>query len=61
MGLVPLPGPLRPREYVMLGGPPHNRIAIGMRLPEGPWLNVTEKLTAAKPLAFTDFPDLLRA
>ena len=41
MTLVPLPPALRPREFHILGGPGWRRTVVGLRLPEGDWLNVT--------------------
>ena len=42
MSLVPLGAPqIRWREMVVYGGNAWNRAVIGMRLPDGEWLNVT--------------------
>jgi signal transduction histidine kinase len=41
MNLVPMPGPLRPHEIQMAGGPFWHRLTVSLRLPEGGWLNVT--------------------
>jgi hypothetical protein len=40
MGMLPLPGTLRPRESVLLGGPGLHRLVAGLRLPDGAWLTV---------------------
>jgi signal transduction histidine kinase len=49
MSMVPLQGPMRPREMVMLGGPERQRLEVAMRLPEGGWLNVTAKMPRPSP------------
>jgi signal transduction histidine kinase len=49
MNVIPVPGPLRPKEYVMLGGPAFSRLDVGMRLPDGPWLNVVAKMPPPSP------------
>jgi signal transduction histidine kinase len=41
LGLEPMPFHLRPQEIVIHGGPPRRRIDIGLRMPDGNWLNVT--------------------
>jgi signal transduction histidine kinase len=41
MNVVPMPGPLRPHDIQMLGGPFWHRLTVSLRLPEGGWLNVT--------------------
>ncbi len=41
MGLIGVPPARRQREVVMLGGPADERIVMGMRLPEGQWLNMS--------------------
>ncbi len=38
MGLVPVPGPARARDIVMLGNSDQERLLIGMHVPDGPWL-----------------------
>ncbi len=40
MQLVPMPLMDRPRDYVWLGGPRARRLVVGMRLPDGGWVNV---------------------
>ncbi len=42
MLLVPLPQPLRPRESRILWDEQELRVVIGMRLPDGRWLSVSE-------------------
>jgi signal transduction histidine kinase len=50
MNLIPLGGPnLRWREMVILGGNSWNQVVIGLRLPEGNWLNVTAELEPLRP------------
>ncbi len=41
MQLVPMRPADRPRDYVWLGGAAAGRLMIGMRLPDGTWVNVT--------------------
>ena len=55
---VPLQGPLRPREWVILGGFASQRVVIGMHLPEGPWLTVGAPLP---PPRFWHSPRFLAA
>src|SRR5271166_1306147 len=50
MNIVPLGGPnLRWRELVVYGGHFWHRVVIGMRLPDGEWLNVTAQLEPLRP------------
>jgi signal transduction histidine kinase len=49
MQLVPIPQVQRPREMVFLGGPEERLLLIGMRLPDGDWLNVTLPMPPARP------------
>jgi signal transduction histidine kinase len=49
MNVVPVPAPLRPREIIFLGGPAWSRLVVGMRLPDGPWLNVAAKMPRPSP------------
>jgi signal transduction histidine kinase len=50
MNLVPMGGPqLRWREMVIFGGHPWHHAVIGMRLPDGEWLNVTAELEPLRP------------
>ena len=49
MEQVPMPARDRPRDSAMLGGPDQGRIVIGLRLPEGQWLNVTLPLPPPRP------------
>jgi signal transduction histidine kinase len=48
MQLVPIPPPHRPIEYVWLGGPAFGQMVIGMRLPDGPWVNVALRMPNAR-------------
>jgi len=49
MNLVPMPPPLRPKQIQIQGGPPGARVAIGLRLPEGNWLNLAAPVPAIRP------------
>jgi signal transduction histidine kinase len=50
MGLVPLGAPqMRWREMVVYGGHSWNQAVIGMRLPDGEWLDVTAELEPLRP------------
>ena len=50
MNLVPIGGPqLRWRELVVYGGPYFHRAIIGMRLPDGEWVNVNAELEPLRP------------
>jgi len=50
MNLLPLGGPqLRWREMVIYGGHSWNQAVIGMRLPDGEWLNVKAQLEPLRP------------
>jgi hypothetical protein len=50
MSLVPLGGPnLRWREMVIHGGRSINQAVIGMRMPDGQWVNVTAALEPLRP------------
>jgi signal transduction histidine kinase len=49
MEQVPMPARDRPRDVAMLGGPDQGRIVIGLRLPEGQWLNVSLPLPPPRP------------
>ena len=44
MSLVPLPVGLRPHQFVMLGGFGQHVLIVGLRLPDGPWLDVRAKV-----------------
>jgi signal transduction histidine kinase len=48
MDQVRMPGRLRPRELVFLGGPGRGRMLVGMRLPDGVWLNVSAELPSIR-------------
>jgi signal transduction histidine kinase len=50
MEMVPIGAPPpRWRDIVIYGGYPANIVEIGMRLPEGDWLNITAKLAPLRP------------
>lgn len=49
MALVPMPGPLRPKEFIMLGGPRNQRLIVSMRLPDGQWLTQSTHLAPPRP------------
>ncbi len=55
MNLVPMPGPLRPREIQMYGGPFWQRLTVSLRFPEGGWLNLTLHVDPARPWLAPDF------
>ena len=44
MAMLPLPGPLRPRDFVLLGGHGLHRLVVGLRLPDAAWLTVRAEL-----------------
>ena len=47
--LVPLPPSLRPHDFRMLGGRGFPTTVVGLRLPEGNWLNVTLPAPSISP------------
>ncbi len=50
MNLVPLGAPqIRWRELVIYGGRTWHEVVIGMRLPDGEWMNVTAELEPLRP------------
>lgn len=50
MSLAPFGGPqLRWRELVVYGGHPWGRVVVGMRLPDGGWLNVGARIEPLRP------------
>ena len=50
ISLLPIGAPqLRWRDLVIYGGQPHGHVVIGMRLPDGGWLNVNAKLEPLRP------------
>jgi signal transduction histidine kinase len=53
--LVPMPLRLRPQEIVIRGGPPDPMIAIGLRMPNGGWLDVVEPVPSVRILAGPTF------
>jgi signal transduction histidine kinase len=55
MNLVPMPGPLRPHEIQMFGGPAWHRLIVSLRLPEGGSLNVTVQMEPPRPWHSPDF------
>jgi signal transduction histidine kinase len=56
MNLLPLGGPnLRWREMVIYGGHSWHQAVIGLRLPDGEWLNVKSDLEPLRPWHSPDF------
>jgi signal transduction histidine kinase len=49
LNLVGIPPALRWRDIQILGGPRWHRMVIGLRLPQGEWLNVTVPMAQARP------------
>jgi signal transduction histidine kinase len=49
MNFVGVPGPQRWRELQFLGGPDWHSVVVGLRLPDGQWLNVTAELEPVRP------------
>jgi signal transduction histidine kinase len=49
MNVLPMPGPLRPHEVRMFGGPYWGHMVICIRLPEGNWLNLTVEAEGLRP------------
>ena len=49
MAVAPLSGLIRPRDYVLLGGFGRRRLLIGLKLPDGTWLNVGAPLEPPRP------------
>ena len=47
--LVPLPFRFRPREVELLGGEQWKKLVVGMRLPEGDWLNMVATMPPPRP------------
>ena len=47
--LVAIPAQERPREMVFLGGPEFDQLALGMRLPDGTWLNLDMPMPPPRP------------
>ncbi|MGH7153107.1 MAG: sensor histidine kinase [Acetobacteraceae bacterium] len=47
--LVPMPRHLRPAQIVMFGGPQWRRVVVGLRTPDGQWLNVTAAMPPLRP------------
>ena len=58
MNLVPMPGPLRPHEVQIFGGPFWHRLTVSLRLPEGRWLTVSLPM---EPPRLWYSPDFLAA
>ena len=55
MLLVPIPVQQRPRESVLRGGADAGHIAVGLRLPDGKWLNATLDIPPARPWHSVNF------
>ncbi len=49
LDLVPTPGRLRPTQTELLGGPDERQLVIGLRMPDGEWLNVKATLPPLRP------------
>jgi len=49
MSFVGVPGPQRWKEMQFLGGPDWRRVVIGMRLPDGEWLNISSDMEPVRP------------
>jgi signal transduction histidine kinase len=49
MRLVAIPAQDRTRDLVFLGGPAFDEVVLGMRLPDGPWLNVAMPMPPPQP------------
>jgi len=49
MLLVPIPVQQRPRAFVLRGGADVGRTAVGLRLPDGGWLNATLDMPPLRP------------
>ncbi len=49
MLLVPMPLNRRPRDYVFLGGVGEGRLELGLRMPEGQWLDIVMLLPPLRP------------
>ncbi len=49
MNLVPMPPRFRPRQIEIRGGPPAPTVVIGLRLPDGEWLNITAPMPPPRP------------
>ena len=55
MLLVPMRPAERPHELILLGGPAARRVMIGLRLPDGRWVNITLPMQPARWLLSGDF------
>jgi len=55
-GLARIGGPphMRPRE-VLVGGEPRHLVTVSLRLPDGPWLNITARPPAPRPWSSPGF------
>ncbi len=53
--LIPMPGKLRPTQFVLYGGPEWHQVEVGLRMPDGEWLNVTVALGPLRPWASPAF------
>lgn len=49
MQFVPVPISARARDIVMLGGPDNELMAVGLRFPDGVWLNLRIDMPAPRP------------
>ncbi len=49
LDLVPMPGKLRPTQMIVLGDPDMRQLTIGLRMPDGEWLNLSANLPPLRP------------
>lgn len=49
MNLAAVPGLAKPHELALYGGPGAGHMVIGIRLPDGPWLNLTVAVAPPRP------------
>ncbi len=49
LDLVPMPGKLRPTQMIVLGDPDMRQLIIGLRTPDGEWLNLSANLPPLRP------------
>ena len=49
MAATPIPGAIRPREFIFLGNWSWQKVTVGMRLPDGFWVNIGAPLPPPRP------------
>lgn len=49
MNIAAIPGLAKPHELALYGGPGAGHMVIGIRLPDGPWLNLTVAVPRPRP------------